>query len=174
MRRIALAGSAGLRRRFGIVAAVAGMTAMAAWFGAMRSLPPPQDEFTHGLCRIAMFAGMAAMFAKFHGMANLRSRWAIPVLLCGAICFVFGGWSLAREPSASVAIRLSLPMLSAAMLWHYVFVVSVFRGRLRSSKLKVGDRFPDFELPDTRGRAMRLGSTLDGKPALLVFYKGDW
>lgn len=173
-RRIAIAGCAGFRRRFGIVGATVAMIVMTAWFLALKRFPEPQDEFTHRVCRIAMFSGMATMFAQFHGMANLRSRFALPVVVCSAICFGFGAWALIRDPSAGIAARLGLPVLSVAMAMHYVFGVSVFRGRFRSSTLRVGDRFPDFELPDTRHRAMRLGSVLNGQPALLVFYKGDW
>lgn len=147
---------------------------MFAWFLALKKFPAPVDPFTHEICRLAMFCGLATMFAQFHGMASLRSRFAIPVIVCGAACFGLGAWSLARDSSASVLVRLSLPTMFAAMMWHYVFVISAFRGRYRSSKLRVGDHFPDFDLPDTRNRARRLGSILDGRPALLVFYKGDW
>ena len=42
------------------------------------------------------------------------------------------------------------------------------------SNLRVGDRFPDFALPDTEGRPVTRDSVVAGGPALLLFYKGDW
>lgn len=40
--------------------------------------------------------------------------------------------------------------------------------------LTIGQRFPDFELPDQDGRPVRL-SELAGKfPLILTFYRGYW
>ncbi len=38
--------------------------------------------------------------------------------------------------------------------------------------LKVGNRFPDFALPDHRGEPQRLSRLLQGMPGVLVFYRG--
>ncbi|RVU42453.1 peroxiredoxin [Lujinxingia sediminis] len=42
------------------------------------------------------------------------------------------------------------------------------------AKLEVGDRAPEFELPDASGRPVRLSQTLERGPVLLVFYPGDF
>jgi peroxiredoxin Q/BCP len=42
------------------------------------------------------------------------------------------------------------------------------------SKLRVGDRFPDFVLPDSEGQPVTLASVVAPGPALLLFYKEDW
>ncbi|WP_158542499.1 redoxin domain-containing protein [Lujinxingia litoralis] len=42
------------------------------------------------------------------------------------------------------------------------------------AKLEVGDLAPEFELPDERGRAVRLSQELEKGPVLLVFYPGDF
>jgi len=51
--------------------------------------------------------------------------------------------------------------------------------RLRASGLAeraigVGDRAPDFELPDGGGTPYRLGDELAEGPVLLSFYRGRW
>lgn len=41
---------------------------------------------------------------------------------------------------------------------------------LGSSAVKVGDRAPDFTLPDTDGNPVTLSKLLEGGPAILAFY----
>ena len=36
---------------------------------------------------------------------------------------------------------------------------------------EVGDALPDFELPDSTGRAVRLHEDRAGRPAVVVFYR---
>lgn len=40
--------------------------------------------------------------------------------------------------------------------------------------LKIGDRAPDFELPDDHGRAVRLRELLEAGPIILYFYPADF
>jgi peroxiredoxin len=40
--------------------------------------------------------------------------------------------------------------------------------------LAVGDRAPDFELPDQHGRTVRLSECLEDGPVVVMFYRGDW
>src|SRR5437764_7230218 len=39
---------------------------------------------------------------------------------------------------------------------------------------KVGDRAPDFSLPDQLGRHVSLGGELEQGPVVLIFYRGEW
>jgi len=41
---------------------------------------------------------------------------------------------------------------------------------LGSAALKVGDRAPDFTLPDTEGRPVTLSKLLEQGPVILAFY----
>jgi peroxiredoxin Q/BCP len=41
---------------------------------------------------------------------------------------------------------------------------------LGSAALKVGDRAPDFTLPDTEGRPVTLSKLLESGPVILAFY----
>ncbi|QIN78612.1 redoxin domain-containing protein [Rubrobacter marinus] len=38
----------------------------------------------------------------------------------------------------------------------------------------VGEKVPNFELPDERGRPFNLARELEEGPIVLVFYRGDW
>jgi peroxiredoxin len=40
--------------------------------------------------------------------------------------------------------------------------------------LAVGDRAPDFTLPDSRGRPVSLSGVLSAGPAIVAFYRGGW
>jgi peroxiredoxin len=40
--------------------------------------------------------------------------------------------------------------------------------------LVTGGRFPDLELPDHRGKAVRLSALASGYPLVLSFYRGYW
>ena len=41
---------------------------------------------------------------------------------------------------------------------------------LGSAALKLGDRAPDFTLPDTEGRPVTLSKLLESGPVILAFY----
>lgn len=38
----------------------------------------------------------------------------------------------------------------------------------------VGERVPDFELPDSDGTSRRLSVLVAARPHILVFYRGHW
>ena len=40
--------------------------------------------------------------------------------------------------------------------------------------LKVGDKVPDFSLPDTKGNSIPLSSYLEKGPLVLTFFRGQW
>jgi hypothetical protein len=48
------------------------------------------------------------------------------------------------------------------------------RSGLADRALKVGDRVPDFTLPDEDGRPVRLAGLLARGPVVLSFYRGRW
>jgi len=39
---------------------------------------------------------------------------------------------------------------------------------------KIGSRFPDLELPDHEGKAIRLSQISEGFPIVVDFYRGYW
>ena len=40
--------------------------------------------------------------------------------------------------------------------------------------LRIGERAPDFELPNQRGERVRLSDRLSAGPVVLSFYRGVW
>jgi peroxiredoxin len=42
------------------------------------------------------------------------------------------------------------------------------------ANVSVGEKAPDFELPDERRMPWSLSGQLAAGPAMLVFYRGDW
>lgn len=143
------------------------------WVVGVMLVAGPEHPLVHYLSLIAGAAGFAAWIG-FHVFPNLRSRYPPLVLAGGGLCIHLSGVCLWREPSLGLLLRLSLPLLLIGLLGFYIFYFSVFWGKQRISRLQVGDRFPDFALPDTQNRTVTLASVLSKGPVLMLFYKGDW
>jgi len=74
-------------------------------------------------------------------------------------------------------------VLSLAILGAFLFMTLSFARQLPESAgaPKVGEKAPDFTLPDSQGKSVRLSSLLNepggGAPAswvVLIFYRGYW
>jgi hypothetical protein len=147
---------------------------LAGWAVGVALLPGPQGPLVRWLSALAAAGGLAALAGHFLDALSLRHEYPPLVVLGGAVCLPLGAFCLWREPSGALLFRLGLPLLLTGLLWSYTFYFSVLRGAQRVSRLRVGDRFPDFTLPDSEGRAVSLASVVARGPALLLFYKGDW
>jgi hypothetical protein len=53
-------------------------------------------------------------------------------------------------------------------------VLTVAMAQAGSSTLKVGDKAPDFSLPNGDGKVVTLSEYLGRGPLVLVFYRGFW
>ena len=76
----------------------------------------------------------------------------------------------ARRWPAWLALGLSTLLLAAGAWFNFV----VARVPDTSTALRVGERPPDFTLPDATGRPVSLGDYRGKKPVVLVFYRGYW
>ena len=45
---------------------------------------------------------------------------------------------------------------------------------ITAKAMKVGDKAPDFTLPNVRGEAVTLSKLLSKGPAVIAFYRGAW
>src|SRR5262249_34759303 len=123
---------------------------------------------------LAAAGGLVAFAGHFLDMLSLQHKYPPLVVAGGTVCVLLSAFCLWREPSWGLLFRLSLPLLLTGLLWLYTFYFSVFHGQQRVSRMQVGDRFPDFPLPDSGGRLVTLTAILIRGPVLLLFYKGDW
>jgi hypothetical protein len=68
-----------------------------------------------------------------------------------------------------------IPHIPPAMLESlFGGIEELVRMNLERSALRVGDRAPDFELPNAVGSPVRLSSLLERGPAVVTFYRGGW
>ena len=89
-----------------------------------------------------------------------------------ALATVLGALALARSRRwpAWLALGLSAALLVAGAWFDFV----IARIPATPSVLRVGERPPDFTLPDAAGRPVSLADFRGTKPVVLVFYRGHW
>jgi peroxiredoxin len=101
-----------------------------------------------------------------------RTSDTLPILLfVSATGVMAAGWEMFIEGTAGWW-PMSAALLSGAMFALYTFWYSTF-GRYDSPVLSVGNRLPEFELPDYDGKLIR-SAELIGNPAVVLFYRGNW
>jgi len=76
----------------------------------------------------------------------------------------------ARRWPAWLALGLSSLLLVASAWFNFVAA----QVPDAPTALRVGERPPDFTLPDTAGRPVSLADYRGKKPVVLVFYRGYW
>jgi len=92
------------------------------------------------------------------------------ILLSGSIGVGIYAWR--QDPSWVTGGPIFIVVLVAGFLVWYVHWGSVFpRSELR---IRVGDRFPDFSLPDSDGKTITADDLGGKQSALYLFYRGDW
>lgn len=134
-------------------------------------------------CGIA-FISYPAFFARFPATRDVP--WASWLLF--GLGFVLLGLGLARafrqrEIYRGRVLGPILGVLSLAILGLFLYTTLIYARQLPSSSgaPQVGQKAPDFTLPDAQGQPVRLSSLLEtqrgGSPGgwvLLIFYRGYW
>jgi|SRR5215213_11137997 len=114
--------------------------------------------------------------------------WASLMIFAIAAVFLFmgvrRGFAADRpHPTRSKIVASIVSVLSVVVFAFFVFTIFVVGRWLPASKgaPQVGQRAPDFSLPDTSGKAVSLNELLTTpingnapKGVLLVFYRGYW
>jgi hypothetical protein len=150
------------------------LTLLLGWAVGVVLLPPLEDSLVLWLSGLAVACSLFACVGVFLDALNLRRSYPVLVLAEVTACLVLSGWCLVRQPSGAMLFRLSIPLLLSGLLLFYVIYFSVLHGKQLVSKLRFGDRFPDFTLPDSAGRPVTLVTVVAQGPALFLFYRGDW
>ncbi|MFZ5503404.1 MAG: peroxiredoxin family protein [Pseudomonadota bacterium] len=91
--------------------------------------------------------------------------------MLGALGVGLAGWAWFDEGADILAFALAAT--AWAGFWLYAYWFSTFGGRQPSRKLAVGSRLPNFSLRDVNG-AFVTSAQLTDKPAILIFYRGNW
>jgi hypothetical protein len=135
---------------------------------------------------IAAFLTYFFVFVQFPVTRDFP--WANLLIFLIAAVFIFTGVrrgfaSDRPHPVRSKIVTSIVTTLSVVILGLFVFIIFVAARWLPASKgaPQVGQRAPDFSLPDTNGNQVSLGDLLTApvngnapKGVLLVFYRGYW
>ncbi len=147
------------------------------------------DEWNAGIARTALsrYAGLSL----FHNDQKEIRIMYIPLKLLSVVTFAVLALTVsglypaavlaeqANEPtlkeqleatSAGVADRLPPPVLKNID----DAIREVAESGMLDNAKKVGERAPDFELPDAVGNPVRLSGLLEEGPVILVWYRGNW
>lgn len=127
-----------------------------AWIGAMLTAVP----MLMVLSRLMMLKDTARTSAHF----------PIPNAL-GASGVAMSAWAWLSLDADILAPVLADISWACFMLYAYWF--STFGGRQPSIRLRLGNKLPHFTLRATNG-ALLTSAQLTDKPAILIFYRGNW
>ena len=123
------------------------------------------------LLAIAAFVSYFVFFSRFAITRDVP--WASFLLFAGAIAMLVAGWR--RAPRKIVASIVTV--LGIAIFGGFTFLVTVFTKQIPGAHNApaIGQKAPDFALPDANNRPVSLSSTLaQSNGVLLVFYRGYW
>jgi hypothetical protein len=115
--------------------------------------------------------GLVSYFTIFARFAVLRDfPWLnLPLVLIGLGLSI---WALQRRLSPWSAIGALMSAACAALLVGYVFILSDQLPDV-ATVIEVGAPAPAFSLSDHTGATVELAD-FEGKPLVLVFYRGFW
>jgi hypothetical protein len=117
--------------------------------------------------------GALAAYVLLLGVAVVRNHpegYVIAFALATALAVLAVVRARTRRWPAWVALGVSSLLLVAGAWFNFV----VTRVPDAPVAFKVGERPPDFTLPDAAGRPVTLADYRGKKPVVLVFYRGYW
>ncbi len=126
------------------------------WLGAFLTTAP-----------ILIFFGRLMMFRN-------QARTSAKLPLVNFIAFVgmaMTAWAILFHGGDILAFELAIAGWCSLLL--YVFWYSVFSEREQNSKLIFGNKIPNFFVIDSNKKIITSAQLTD-KPAILIFYRGNW
>ena len=102
-------------------------------------------------------------------MGQLGMPWHVPVLAAVGVLFMAG--SVLQRPGVWRSVGLVVFALLCGLEWFFVLVVAKtppYEGP------QVSDKVPVFTATYADGRAFTNKDLEDGKPTVLLFYRGHW
>lgn len=129
------------------------------------------SRYAPALVSVLLCAGAIAGYYALLRVPTIRNHPAL-YLVAFAIAAVIAGvatWQAARWPNLA-ALGLSVALLILGGYFNFVLA----RVPPSAVALRVGERAPDFTLPDAAGAAVSLASFRGRTPVVLVFYRGYW
>jgi cytochrome oxidase Cu insertion factor (SCO1/SenC/PrrC family) len=117
--------------------------------------------------------GAVAAYVLLLGVATVRNHpegYVIAFALATALAVLAVVRARTRRWPAWVALAFTSLLLIAGAWFNFV------GARVPDAPVafKVGERPPDFTLPDAAGRPVTLADYRGKKPVVLVFYRGYW
>lgn len=122
------------------------------------------------LLTVAPILSVITVLMIFKNVARTSAYFPILNLL-GAMGVALAMWAWFIKETTVVAPVLASVAWIAFLIYAYWF--STFGGRQPSVKLKVGAKLPGFNVKNASG-AVVSSVQLTEKPAILIFYRGNW
>jgi hypothetical protein len=125
------------------------------------------------LLSVLVAIGAATGYVLLIGVPLVRNHpeaYVIAFAVATALAGLAVARARARRWPAWLALRLTSLLLVAGASTNFIFA----RVPDTPTALRVGERPPDFTLPDATGRPVTLADYRGRKPVVLVFYRGYW
>ena len=122
---------------------------------------------------VVVAIGAIAAYVLLLRVAVVRNHpegYVVAFALATALASLAVARPQARRWPAWLALGLSTLLLVAGAWFNFV----VARVPDTPTVLRVGERPPEFTLPDAAGRRIALADYRGRKPVVLVFYRGYW
>jgi hypothetical protein len=117
-----------------------------------------------GLCALGI-----ALVVLQYSLGRLITPWYLPILATlGAVLLA---WSVARRRSALRILGLVMAILVAGFGWLFLFAAALpdYEGPAHA-----GQPIPGFQTRLADGRPFSDENLRDGRPSVLVFFRGRW
>ena len=125
------------------------------------------------LTSVLVAIGAVAAYVLLLGVALVRNHpegYVIAFALATGLAVLAVVRARTRRWPAWVALGFTSLVLVAGAWFNFVLTLVPDT----PTALKVGERAPDFTLPDASGRPVTLADYRGKKPVVLVFYRGYW